>query len=240
VVDDIGAIIVIAVAYTSSIKLAPLAGAVVLLVVFWLCQRWRYTAWWLVVPLAVVIWALVHDSGVHATVAGVALGLLVPADVESEAESPAERLEHLLRPVSAGFAVPAFAFLSAGLTVSASSLHEVLTGRAGLGVLIGLIAGKTIGVFGAAYLTARFTRARLSPDLTWADIFAVAVVSGTGFTVSLLISDLAFGESSDRATIAKTAVVLASLLASLLAFALLALRNKHYRQLRAEEAVTGR
>jgi NhaA family Na+:H+ antiporter len=235
VVDDIGAIIVIAVAYTSSIKILALAGAVALLAVFWLLQRLRFTHWWVTVPLAVVIWALVHESGVHATVAGVALGLLVPVTVAGEDESPAERLEHLVRPVSAGLAVPAFAFLSAGLALSASSLHEVVTGRSGLGVLAGLIAGKALGVFGGAYLTARLTRARLSAGLTWADVFAVAVLSGVGFTVSLLISDLAFGEGSARATIAKTAVVLASFLASLLGCGLLALRNKHYRQLRAQE-----
>jgi Na+:H+ antiporter, NhaA family len=184
----------------------------------------------------VIIWALVHDSGVHATVAGVALGLLVPVTVAGEADSPAERLEHLIRPVSAGLAVPAFAFLSAGLAVSAASLHEVFTGRGGVGVLAGLIAGKTVGVFCGAYLTARFTRARLSPGLSWADIFAVGVLSGIGFTVSLLISDLAFGEGSARATTAKTAVVVASVLASLLACGLLMLRNRHYRELRAAEA----
>jgi NhaA family Na+:H+ antiporter len=236
VVDDIGAIIVIAVAYTSTIRLLPLAGAAALLVVFWLLQRYRVTSWWLTVPLAVVIWALVHESGVHATVAGVALGLLIPVTVAGEDESPAEHLEHLIRPVSAGFAVPAFALLAAGLTISASTLAAVFTGRGGLGVLIGLVAGKTIGVLAGAYLTARFSRAQLSPGLSWADVVAVAVLSGVGFTVSLLISDLAFGDSSEHATVAKTAVVIASLVASLLAYALLALRNSHYRQLRAAEA----
>jgi Na+:H+ antiporter, NhaA family len=239
VVDDIGAILVIALAYTSSIRLLPLAAAIALLAVFWLLQRLRFTRWWVMAPLAVVIWALVHESGVHATVAGVALGLLVPvtvpASADSPAETPAEHLEHLIRPVSAGFAVPAFAFLAAGLTVSASSLQQVFTGRGGLGVIVGLVAGKALGVFGGAYLTARLTRARLSPGLTWPDVFAVAVLSGTGFTVSLLISDLAFGEGSARATIAKTAVLLASLLAGLLGFCLLTLRNRHYRELRAAD-----
>jgi NhaA family Na+:H+ antiporter len=103
-------------------------------------------------------------------------------------------------------------------------------------VLAGLVAGKTIGVFAGAYLTARFTRARLSPELSWADVLAVAVLSGVGFTVSLLIGDLAFGEGSAHAAIAKTAVVAASVLASLLACGLLVLRNRHYRQIRAAES----
>ncbi len=235
VVDDIGAIIVIAVAYTSSIHPLPLAAAAALLAVFWLLQRIRLTSGWITIPLAVVIWALVHASGVHATVAGVALGLLVPVAAADKDESPAERLEHRVRPVSAGLAVPAFALMSAGVEISASSLSRVVTGRIGIGVLAGLIAGKSIGVFGGGYLTARFTRARLSPKLTWADIFAVSVLSGVGFTVSLLISDLAFGADSGKAATAKTAVVLASLTASLLACGLLAARNAHYRQLRSEE-----
>src|SRR6201999_1662010 len=96
-----------------------------------------------------------------------------------------------------------------------------------------LVAGKAIGVAGGAYLTARFTKGQLSPELTWSDIIAVAVLSGIGFTVSLLISDLAFGASSDRADLAKTAVVLASVIASLLGCTLLAVRNRHYRLLHA-------
>jgi Na+:H+ antiporter, NhaA family len=235
VVDDIGAIIVIAVAYTASISVPPLLAAAGLLAVFWLLQRIRLTAWWLTVPLAVVIWALVHASGVHATVAGVALGLLVPVTISGQDNSPAERLEHQVRPLSAGLAVPAFALLSAGLTLSASTLSQVVTGRIGIGVLAGLIAGKSMGVFGGAYLTARFTRARLSPELAWADIFAVSVLSGVGFTVSLLISDLAFGADSSRADVAKTAVVIASVVASLIACGLLIARNAHYRELAALE-----
>jgi Na+:H+ antiporter, NhaA family len=235
VVDDIGAIIVIAVAYTSSIRLLPLAAGAALLVVFWLLQRSKLTSGLITIPLAIVIWALVHASGVHATVAGVALGLLVPVRPVGQEDSPAERLEHQIRPVSAGLAVPAFALLSAGLTISASSLSRVVTGRIGIGVLAGLIVGKSLGVFGGAYLTARFTRARLSPELTWGDVFAVSVLSGIGFTVSLLISDLAFGSDSGQAALAKTAVLMASVLASLLACGLLMARNAHYRRLRAEE-----
>lgn len=235
VVDDIGAIIVIAVVYTSSIKVLPLVGAALLLTVFWLLQRYRVAYWWLSIPLALVIWALVHSSGIHATVAGVALGLLIPVSVTGEDDSPAEHLEHLIRPVSAGLAVPAFALLSVGLAITPASLGAVFTGRGGLGVLLGLIAGKTIGVIGGAYLTATFTHARLSPELSWGDILAVATLSGIGFTVSLLISDLAFGPASNLATTAKTAVVVASLLAGLLGSMLLAMRNRHHRQLRAAD-----
>lgn len=236
VVEDIGAILVIAVVYTGSVRLLPLAGSIVLLAVFWLLQRRRLTAWWLTVPLAVVIWALVHAAAVHATVAGVALGLLIPVTGNGKDESPAERIEHLIRPVSAGLAVPAFALLSAGVVISGSSLRAVVTSRLGIGVLAGLVIGKAVGIFGTAYLTARFTRAHLSPGLDWADILAAAVLCGIGFTVSLLISDLAFGPYSAAANIAKIAVLVASVLSSMFACALLLARNSHYRRLRMAEA----
>ncbi len=235
VVDDVGAIVVIAVAYSRGIKVLPLAGAAALLAVFWLLQRIKLTYWWITIPVALGVWVLVHASGVHPTVAGVALGVLIPVTGSGDHDSPAERLEHQLRPVSAGLAVPAFALLAAGLTISGGALREVVTGRIGLGILAGLIVGKAFGVFGGAYRAARFTRARLSPELAWADIFAVAVLSGIGFTVSLLISDLAFGDYSAQADIAKTAVVIASLLAGTCAFGLLMLRNSHYRRLAADE-----
>ena len=234
VVGDIGAIIVIAVVYTGSIRVPALAGAAALLAVFWLLQRRRLTAWWLTVPLAVVIWALVHAAAVHATVAGVLLGLLIPV-TGSNGDSPAERLEHLIRPLSAGLAVPAFALLSAGVVISGSSLQGAVTSRLGIGVLVGLVIGKSVGVFGTAYLTARFTRAHLSPGLDWADIFAVAVLAGIGFTVSLLITDFAFGPYSAAANIAKIAVLLASVVSSVFACALLLVRNSHYRRLRVAE-----
>ena len=234
VVGDIGAIIVIAVVYTGSVRVPALAGAAVLLVAFWLLQRRRLTAWWLTVPLAVVIWALVHAAAVHATVAGVVLGLLIPV-TDDNGGSPAERLEHLIRPISAGLAVPAFALLSAGVVISGSSLREAVTGRLGIGVIVGLVIGKSVGIFGTAYLTARYTRAHLSPGLDWADILAVAVLSGIGFTVSLLISDFAFGAYSAAANTAKIAVLVASVVASVFACALLMARNSHYRRLRMAE-----
>jgi Na+:H+ antiporter, NhaA family len=235
VVQDIGAIIVIAVVYTGSIRVLPLVAAAALLVVFWLLQRRGLTMWWLTVPLAIVIWALVHAATVHATVAGMALGLLMPVSGNGNEPSPAERLEHLVRPLSAGLAVPVFALLSAGVVLSGASVTAAVTGRLGIGVLAGMLIGRSAGVFGTAYLTARFTRAHLSPGLDWADILAVAVLSGIGFTVSLLISDFAFGPYSASANVAKIDVFLASLVASLLGCVLLLMRNSHYRRLRMAE-----
>ncbi|AXI81460.1 Na+/H+ antiporter NhaA [Peterkaempfera bronchialis] len=236
VVDDLGAILVIAVFYTSAIKLWALLAAFAGLVVFFLLHRRRVHGWYLYVPLGLVVWALMHESGVHATVAGVAMGLMLRCTPDKgEQHSPAERIVHRVRPLSAGFAVPVFALFAAGVAVSPGALREVVTGAAPLGVVLGLLLGKSVGVFGGTWLTARFTRAELDPSLKWADLYALATLSGIGFTVSLLISELAFPGDPELAARAKAAVLVGSLLCALLACVLLRLRNRHYRQLWEEE-----
>ncbi|MEQ7129044.1 Na+/H+ antiporter NhaA [Actinopolymorpha sp. B11F2] len=227
VVDDLGAITVIAVFFTESLDLAALALAVVLLGGYAVLQHRRVRTPLVYVPLALAVWWLTYQSGIHATVAGVALGLLtrVRPDPE-EKSSPAERLEHRLRPLSAGVAVPVFALAAAGVPVTASALGAMSTDAAALGVIVGLVVGKCVGVFGGAWLTARLTHADLSPDLTWRDIVAVGILSGIGFTVCLLISDLAFGDEPARLARIKAAVLLASLIAALAAAVLLRFRQR--------------
>lgn len=231
VVDDLGAILVIAVFFTSDLNPAALAGAVAGLVVFSLLQRFRVRGWWWYVPLGVVIWALMYNGGVHATVAGVAMGLILrTVRDEGEDASPGERTEHLLRPVSAGVAVPLFALFAAGVSVSGTALGAVFTQPEPLGVVLGLVLGKTVGIFAGTYLAARFTRARLNPDLAWADVFALAVLAGIGFTVALLIGELAFTDPADIEHV-KAAVLLGSLIAAALAALLIKRRNGIYRRL---------
>ncbi|MDW8807755.1 Na+/H+ antiporter NhaA [Streptomyces scabiei] len=231
VVDDLGAILVIAVFFTSDLNSAALAGAVAGLVVFYLLQRFRVRGWWWYVPLGVVIWALMYNGGVHATVAGVAMGLILRTVRDKDEESsPGERTEHLLRPVSAGVAVPLFALFAAGVSVSAGAVGEVFTRPEPLGVVLGLVVGKTVGIFAGTYLAARFTRARLNPDLAWADVFALAVLAGIGFTVALLIGELAFLDPADVEHI-KAAVLLGSLIAAAVAALLIKRRNGIYRRL---------
>lgn len=236
VVDDLIAILIIAVFYSSGIKFWALGLAFAGLVLFWFLHRRGVHGWYLFVPLAVVVWALMHESGIHATVAGVAMGLMLRCHREGdEQHSPGEHIEHLVRPLSAGLAVPVFALFSAGVTISGSALREVFTQAAPLGIVIGLLVGKTVGIFGGTRLAARFTRAELNPQLKWADMFAVSVLAGIGFTVSLLISELAFPNDPTLAERAKAAVLVGSLLCALVATALLKLRNRHYRALCEEE-----
>ncbi|MEV0600385.1 Na+/H+ antiporter NhaA [Streptomyces sp. NPDC050315] len=230
VVDDLGAILVIAVFFTADLNPAALAGALGGLIVFYVLQRLRVRGWWWYVPLGVAIWALMYNGGVHATVAGVAMGLILRIRRDKdEAASPGERTEHLLRPVSAGFAVPAFALFAAGVSITSAGL-ELFTRPEPLGVVLGLVVGKTVGIFAGTYLAARFTRARLNPDLAWADVFALAVLAGIGFTVSLLIGELAFPDPGDVVHI-KAAVLIGSLLAAAIAAVLLKRRDRIYRRL---------
>ncbi|WP_112470210.1 Na+/H+ antiporter NhaA [Streptomyces triticisoli] len=235
VVDDLGAILVIAVFFTSHINLWALLGAAAGLVVFYLLQRFRVTGWWWYVPLGVAIWALTYNGGVHATVAGVAMALLLrTTPEEGEEQSPALRTEHLLRPLSAGVAVPLFALFAAGVSVSGNALSQVFTSPEPLGVVIGLVAGKALGIFLGTYLAARFTRAQLNPELAWADVFGLSALAGIGFTVALLIGELAFPSSTTGEHV-KAAVLVGSLLSAALAAVLLRRRNVIYRRLSEEE-----
>ncbi|MFB7651586.1 MULTISPECIES: Na+/H+ antiporter NhaA [unclassified Streptomyces] len=241
VVDDLGAIVVIAVFFTSDLNLLALAGAVAGLVLFYALQRMRIRGWWWYLPLGVVVWALMYNGGVHATVAGVAMGLILRTRADDgrqgrkpEKQSPGDHTAHLLRPFSAGVAVPLFALFAAGVSVSVTSLGEVFTHPEPLGVVIGLVIGKVVGIFAGTYLAARFTRARLNPDLAWADVFALAVLAGIGFTVALLIGELAFPDPA-QADQVKAAVLIASLIAAVLAAALIKRRDRIYRRLSEEE-----
>ncbi|MFL4949047.1 Na+/H+ antiporter NhaA [Streptomyces sp. MMS24-I31] len=245
VVDDLFAILIIAVFFTDHLNFAALGGAVAGLAVFWVLLRKGVRGWYVYVPLALVIWGLMYNSGVHATVAGVAMGLMLrcttrevagPGGREMESQSPGEHIEHLVRPLSAGLAVPLFALFSAGVSVTGGALGEVFTRPETLGVVLGLVVGKTVGIFGGTWLTARFTRASLSDELAWADVFALASLAGIGFTVSLLIGELAFEGDAALTGEVKAAVLTGSLIAATLATVLLKMRNARYRGLcEAEE-----
>ncbi len=211
VVDDLIVIVIIAVFYTASLHLAALGAAAACLIVWALAQRFRVRTPLLYLPLAIGAWWFTHESGIHATIAGVLLGLLTRVKLDrDEAASPAERLEHLLSPLSSAVAVPFFALLSAGVVLAggASLVNDPVV----IGVVLGLVVGKPVGVFAGSYLVARFTNAGLNDDLEWRDIVGVAVLAGIGFTVSLLVSDLSFtGTERDAA---KTAVLIGSLVSA--------------------------
>ncbi|HWD07248.1 MAG TPA: Na+/H+ antiporter NhaA [Amycolatopsis sp.] len=225
VVDDLGAILVIAIVFTSGFDLVAAGVAVAALALYSYLQHKRVRTAWLYVPLAVITWVAVHSSGIHATVAGVALGLLTRVKPDAdETEAPALRLEHRLQPWSAGVAVPMFALLAAGVSVSGTALGRVFTTALPLAVLFGLVVGKFVGVLGASALAVKLRVAEKPAGTGWRDLAALAMLGGVGFTVSLLIADLSLGEPDSD--LAKAAVLIASAIASLAAAAMLVRRSR--------------
>jgi NhaA family Na+:H+ antiporter len=252
VVDDLLAIAIIAFFYSTDIQVAPLLLALVPLALFaFLAHRfsaffrsWAPGAWLILLPIGLSVWALVHASGIHATVAGVLLGFAVPVLRRRKGASPgdgpglAETLEHRFRPFSAGVAVPVFAFFSAGVALGgADGLLRALTDPVAIGIVVALVAGKPVGILLATWLVTKTTRATLDPDLAWVDVIGVAVLAGVGFTVSLLISELGFGQGSPHDDHAKVAILAGSLLSALLAAVLLRARNQHYRRVEQKETI---
>ena len=226
VVDDLIVIVIIAVFFTDSLDLAWLAVAVAAVLAWALLQHRRVTTPLFYVPLAVLAWWAVEECGIHATIAGVALGLLtrVRRD-DGEQDSPAEHYEHVLSPISSNLAVPFFALMSAGVVLAGGG--ELIGDRVVIGVVAGLMVGKPVGVLLGGWLVARFTRAELDPSIGWRDVVGVALLAGIGFTVALLVSDLAFlGPERDAS---KTAVLAGSLGSALLGVVALGHRDRFHR-----------
>ena len=223
VADDLGAILLIVVLFSSGLNLLALAAAALGAALYWWLQHRRVRAWWIYVPLGLLVWALVHEAGVHATMAGVVLGLLTRVRPDSEHEAPAVRLEHRLQPWSAGLCVPVFA------------LFAVFTQPVALGVLVGLLVGKVVGIFGFSWLTIRLTPAGRPSRLGWRDLAAVSMLGGVGFTVSLLIAELALADQGPLLDTVKAAVLLGSAAASLLGAAMLFRRGRAHAARAATE-----
>jgi NhaA family Na+:H+ antiporter len=223
VIDDLGAIALIATLFTSGLSVTWLAAAAVACAAYGLAQR-RRLGGWLLVPLAVAAWVCVHASGVHATVAGIALGLLTPVRPgPGEEHSRAERLEHRLHPFSAGLVVPLFALAAAGIPVAAAA--DALTDPVAHGIAAGLLVGKVVGILAGAWLVVRLGLATLPDGVGWGDVVPVALLGGIGYTVSLLVARLAFTDIAAQER-AATAVLAASLVAALLAVVLLRRRGR--------------
>lgn len=255
-VDDLIAITIIAFFYSEDVQPVYLAVLLLPLALFlYLAQtRRRFfgtrpaAAWLILLPIGTVVWALMHASGVHATVAGVLLGFCVPVlhrgpdgrPVPPEPGRPglAEVFEHRFRPVSAGFAVPVFAFFSAGVAIGGvDGLASALTDPVALGIIVALVAGKPLGILGTTWLLTTATRARLDASVRWVDLLGIGMLAGIGFTVSLLVNDLSFDAGSAHNNHAKVAILAASVTAAVLASILLRLRNRVYRRVEAANAV---
>ncbi len=225
VVDDLIVIAIIAVFFSSSLDWAALGLAALAIATYAGAFRWGMTSPLLLVPLSAAAWWFTLESGVHATIAGVALGLLTPVTRKNGRDrSPLERLEHTLSPVSSAVAVPIFALMSAGVVLTGGA--ELVQSPIVLGVVLGLLLGKPVGVLLGAWIATRFTRAELNAELSWRDLLGVAVLAGIGFTVSLLVADLSFED--ELRDLAKTGVLAGSVLSAVAGALVLGHRDRFH------------
>ena len=245
VVDDLIAIAIIALFYTAEIQVLPLLlGLLTIAIYAVFAQRFRQlfhlkpaAAWLILLPLGVIAWAFVHASGVHATIAGVLLGFTIPVlhrrrdGVDPVEPGLAEVFEHRFRPISAGFAVPVFAFFASGVALGgAEGFVTSITDPVALGIMAALVLGKPIGIVATTWTLTRIRRINLDPALKWIDIVGVGLLAGIGFTVSLLVTELSFSSTDPHHDHAKVAILTASVVAALVASVLLSARNRAYRK----------
>ena len=216
VVDDLGAITIIAFFYSEKTDLLYIAMTIALLIIYAFLQRRGVAQWFLLVPLALVIWWSTYQSGVHATVAGVLIALFTKLSSNDGTPSPGERAEVRIRPISVGIAVPFFAFTAAGVDLRALGV-ETIAEPISVAVIAGLVIGKPIGVLLATYLLTRFTAAKLNENLKWGDLIGVGLLAGIGFTVSLLIAELSFEDGSGALAAGKIGILAGSLVSAILA-----------------------
>jgi Na+:H+ antiporter, NhaA family len=221
IVDDLGAIVIIAVFYTSQLSFQAMALAGVCIVGLAVLNRVGVRRLGPYMIVGVVLWVSVLESGVHATVAGVVLAMFIPlkAAGEVEGERTAIRLEHALKPWSAWFIMPVFAFANAGLSLADLSLSSLVE-RVPLGIIAGLFLGKQIGIVLGAGLLVVLGLATLPAGASWRSLYGVAILGGIGFTMSLFIGTLAYADGS-RTSEVRLGVLAGSLLSAVVGYAVL-------------------
>lgn len=240
VVDDLLAIVLIAVLFTAALSLLWLLAAAACFAGWALAQHKRISTPVLYVPLALVSWYALHEAGIHPTLAGVVLGLLTRVRPDpGEGQAPATRLEHLIQPISAGLCVPLFALFASGVPLDTKVFGELFTDRLALAVILGLLLGKTAGIFGISWAAIRLGIAKRPIGLGYRDMFALSVLGAIGFTVSLLVAELALGDLGDGSAVelAKAAVLVTSMTASLAGSALLLRRGRVHQARRDARAL---
>lgn len=231
VVDDLGSILVIAVVFTNTISWGWLAASLAALALWWLGQRRHIDNGWLYIPLGALAWWCMLNSGIHATLAGVAMGLLTRNTAEGMDE-PLDRWKTKIEPWSAGLVVPLFAVVSAGVHVDGNLLRAVWTQPVTLGIMAGLVIGKPVGILVGTMLTVRHSPAELGRGLGGRDVAAAGQLGGVGLTISLLMCELCFAGNSQLLDESKASVLLASVISAILASLLLRRRVRAHQAAR--------
>lgn len=231
VVDDLLAIIIIAVFYTASVNLIAFILALAVVGVFGIVSRLSWAHWWMLVPLAGLAWALMHASGIHATIAGVLLGLILPARyLHGERSTRTRRYEYVTKPWSSAFALPVFAFFSAGVSLVDGSGPAALFRQPVVpAIVLGLVIGKIIGVLATTAFVTKVTKLQLPRTLSMRSLMPIGLLAGIGFTVSLLLAELSFPDAT-HSDAAKIAILTATVLAAILAAITLRWDSREYRR----------
>jgi Na+:H+ antiporter, NhaA family len=230
IVDDLGAVVIIALFYTASIEFFALAAAAAILLVMWGLGHAGVRALPVYLLLACALWYAVLLSGVHATIAGVLAAAMIPLKSTpgkpDSAESPLHRLEHVLSPLVAFAIVPVFGFANAGVTLEGMELSKLLAPLP-LGIAAGLFLGKQVGIFGAIWLSVQFGFSTRLRGATWLQTYGVSLLCGIGFTMSLFIGALAFPSDPHMVEEAKVGVLLGSLASAIAGYLVLRFAPAH-------------
>jgi NhaA family Na+:H+ antiporter len=219
VMDDLGAIVVIAVFYTTQFSLIYLSAALAVFAVLLVCNRvFRAMSLSLYLIGGAVMWFLMLKSGVHATIAGVLMAFAIPFSAKAEDEaSPSHRLEHFLHRPVAFIILPIFALANTGIVVSSEWSQDLLSANS-VGIIAGLLLGKPLGITLLSFAAVAAGVCRLPSDLKWPHIFGAGLLGGIGFTMSIFITNLAFTGDADTINASKMAILVASLTAGVLGF----------------------
>ena len=226
IIDDLIAVLIIALFYSGQLNLLPLALAIAGLACLALCNRAGVNSLWPYVLIGIFVWFCVLQSGIHATLAGVAVAMTIPLRktpaAPDDQHSPLSRLEHGLHPWVAYAIVPLFGFANAGVSLSEVALSD-LAQPVPLGIALGLFAGKQLGIFGTIWLLSRLGWASRPAHSSWGQVYGVALLCGIGFTMSLFIGGLAFAPHPDTGDAAKLGILLGSLASATAGFLILRL-----------------
>ncbi|OVE69486.1 Na+/H+ antiporter NhaA [Clostridium diolis] len=215
IVDDLGAIIVIAIFYTSEISWIALIIGLIIFLAIMLANKLNIKNKWLYIIFGIILWICFLKSGVHATIAGVLLGMGLPIgkNMEEFRTSILYRFEHVLTPLSSFIIMPIFALANSGITIDINSLSAAIMNPVSLGIIFGLFIGKQIGIFGASYILVKLKIAKLPSKVTKRHLYGASVLGGIGFTMSLFVSSLSFTEES-ALSMAKISIIIASILSA--------------------------
>ena len=225
IIDDLGAIIIIAFFYSGNIEVKYLILMLVSVIILIGLNKFNIKKFFPYLIVGIFLWDFTHQSGVHATIAGVVLALTIPHDIKKNKDSLLLKLEHSLSPYVAFGIMPIFAFANAGVSLEGLTFATLLD-PVPLGIVLGLFFGKQIGVFLLSYISVKLKFAEKPNNSTWSAFYAVSILTGIGFTMSLFVGNLAFANNMEYMDGVKIGVLTGSLLSTLFGYFLLLLSSK--------------